>query len=351
MKKFAWKAPAVYVGIGAILGSTLMAAPAAMADSSFKSYWAKFSQNGQSTGSAQAIMYGGTNYFGIYYLQQLLKKDGIDATWNGSELSLNGVPVQQATTLSVATNSATSGSTSGSPLFTNSITVNGVTYVPLSTVQAMLAQAGVRLNEGDQGSSGSNNVGISAGNVQKVVSHLKDAENSLASYVKAEAKLQSKIAQGKKVDPGDAMDTMRHLTDGMARLQAAYNTLSTLQSMLATSSATTTTSGGTTVTSSVYGGSGSGSTAGAGVATQLGTIAAALKQDLSTLNAFALSSMGGGLSSANGGTGTTTGTSTSTSASSGTSSDLSSVMSDIANQIGALMGIENQLRANGGSDN
>lgn len=374
MKKLNWKAPAVYTTIGAIVGSTLMSSPAALAEQNFKSYWAKFAQNGQQSGSAAAILYGGTNYFGIYYLQQLLKQDGINVSWDGKELQLNGVPVQQTTTLSVSGSTPSSSTTS--PLLTDSIQVNGVTYVPLATVQAMLSASGVHLNEGDrQDGSGSNNTtsSISAGSVQSVIEHLKEAVGSLSEYAQIAAKLQQQtsllqglFASRDHGNNGDTKEALQQLASAMQKMQAAYTNLTALATT-ASSTSTSGTSGigttGTTTTAGTSSGTGSTDTSGtsttsgsgtgsgsststtptapssADLATQLQTIAAAIQQDITTLNGLALASLGTSPSGSTGSTSnSTSGTSGTTTGTSGTTTGTSTTGSDTTGGSGTTAG-------------
>ena len=354
MRKLNWKAPMVYTTIGAIVGSTLMATPAAWAAQNFKTYWAKFVQDGQSEGSASAIQYGGTNYFGIYYLDKLLAKDGIQAVWNGSELQLNNVPVQNTTTLSVA---GVNQAVAGSPLMTNAITVNGVTYVPLSTVQSLLSNVGVTMSGGDsQVSSGSPLGGtlstptISRGQVQSVTEKLKEAQSKLTSYMKNAPQLSfSGGLFGSQGGNGDAKDALHSLTSAMQKLQAAYTKLTALAATAGMTSTSTNGigSGSTLTTTQATYGTPAGSTGSTGtlitpvptdIASQLTTIASAIKSDMEAINQVALTQASSGFGFGGlGGLGSSSGLTTSGSTSPTTSPvDVSSIISDLGQQITQL---------------
>lgn len=71
------------------------------------------------------LVYGGTTYFGIWYLQQLLRAYGIDSTWNGTRLTLAGFPKVVAATVTV----------SGSPApGVGALWVQGEAYVDVSAI-------------------------------------------------------------------------------------------------------------------------------------------------------------------------------------------------------------------------
>lgn len=177
-----WKAISVAALIGALAGGFGMSGLPAFADLSFSSYWGQLSQNGQSVSKVPEVSYNGTSYISIYYLNQMLKKDGINPSWDGKNLQLANVPVQQQTGLAVSSPAATSPVLSG----TDSVVLNGQTYVPLNAVQGLLksSNADISVTESVYGNNGNGNPGS------------KDSKNSKDSSSSSSSDKQSIDSQG-----------------------------------------------------------------------------------------------------------------------------------------------------------
>lgn len=299
-----WKGPVLYTAVGALLGGTLFAAAPALAASNFNSFWGGISQNGQSSSGAQAVSYDGTSFFGIWYLQKLLSQDGISTTWNGRTLSLSNMPTQQPTTLSV-TNS--SGATVSAPI--NSLSIDGVTYVPLSTLQSLLQQEGlsVQLQAGSssgQGSQGDDNDNHNwrSNNYEVISAMITEAADKLQDFANEQ--------QGSFSSDADR-DHFEQLLNAIAKIQMAevMLTWSGSQSVgsggpsyplsaqgnggsgLGTGAASGTASGSSSSSTSTSSATGSGSTG--STASSL-SIAQALQADVTALNTIASSVESGG---------------------------------------------------------
>ncbi|MCF8567180.1 hypothetical protein LLE49_20890 [Alicyclobacillus tolerans] len=303
-----WKGPLVYTAIGAILGSSLMASTPAFADTGFKSFWAGLIQNGQDQGKAQAIQFQGTNFFGIWYLNKLLAQDGIQASWNGNTLQLSNVPVQQPTTLSLQGSSAPSTS----PIFSDAITVNGVTYVPLSSVQQLLQKLGVGIQSGaNQGGPSAAGI-IDSEQLLGVINKLQSSAQKLNQYTQAVSAI-SLFNFGAAMGPGPGRgesesehSAVNALTSGLQQLQSAYDQLNRMMNALqafgatatsgSTTSSTTGTSGtttGTSTTQSVYQPATSSTLTSSQILTTLQAVATSLSSDWQAVNGYALNASAG----------------------------------------------------------
>ncbi len=249
-----WKSPVVYTAIGAILGASLMSAGPAFANSNFRVFWGNMLQNGKFITNAQAISYNGTSFFSIWYFNKLLAQDGIQANWDGKTLSLTNMPVQQSTTLSV--NNGTGNNTPA-----NSVVIDGVTYVPLPTVESILSKEGsnIQLQDGNDKQDTGNGQGREDGNsgVSRIVEQIHSALGKLQDFSHNNSK-------------DDSHDSFEKLFSAIAQLQKAETWVTQLNS---TSSSSTTT---------VYGSSNTGTV-------PTSTVQTALQSDITTLNQAALS--------------------------------------------------------------
>lgn len=287
-----WKGPLVYTAIGAILGSSLMASTPAFADTGFKSFWAGLIQNGQEQGKAQAIQFQGTNFFGIWYLNKLLAQDGIQASWNGNTLQLSNVPVQQPTTLSLQGSSAPSTS----PIFSDAITVNGVTYVPLSSVQQLLQKLGVGIQSGaNQGGPSAAGI-IDSEQLLGVINKLHSSAQKLNQYTQAVSAI-SLFNFGAAMGPGRGRgesesehSAVNALTSGLQQLQSAYDQLNRMMNTLQAFGATAT---GTSTTQSVYQPATSSTLTSSQILTTLQAVATSLSSDWQAVNGYALNASAG----------------------------------------------------------
>lgn len=320
MKNWKWLAPAMYTATGILIGSTALTATTAFAKTSdFRAFTSNIFQNGQMAQSAQAVQYNGTNFFGIWYLNQLLTKDGIHATWDGKNLTLTNVPVQQTSQMTVSTSSNTSN-----PVIANSIDVGGVTYVPLTTVQTLLQQLGahIHLADGPDGKpatkpgSGDQQTNI---NIRPIVAHLQNAVTSLTKPAKD--------------DNSNVGDTVKIYADAISQLQIAYTEVTDLQSAMKAYVAASTSS-----TSSTSG------TVSAPTASQitddiatLGKISSSLQSDWQAINQIAITTLSTATNNVGSGT-----TSTSTSTSTTAPTTLAGVGADLQVQIAALNTLQPQ---------
>jgi len=344
-----WKAPLAYTTIGALIGSAIISTAPAFADanSGFKVYWGQVFQNGQFFEKSPAIQHDGTNFFGLWYLNQLLQKDGIQVKWDGKTLQLNNVPVQQATTLTVA--NPDGSATSASPVVANSIVVNGVTYVPLSTVETLLTKLGSRFHIEDgsgHGQGDSKDAVSSSGLLQSAAINLHNAIANLSTFGVVGAggsdgngpKHSDGGNKGRFGGPGGVSGMF---TSAMAQIASADTKVTTLENAFATlnqsapgtTSGTSATSTGTsTVTGTVY-----GSNPGV-LATSLQQVSTSLQADLASLNAIALTTYEQNAGITSGSSATMTSTVTS-------STSLASVISDLTTQEQTLAGIQTSLGA------
>lgn len=342
----------VYTAVGAILGSSLMTTLPAYADSGFKEFWGKMFQNGQYVQQAPAIAYNGTSYFGIWYIQHLLQQDGITATWNGQSLQLSSVPVQRSTTLSTTANGTSTGTTA--PV--NSINVDGVTYVPLASVQALLQQsgAGIGLKSPEDGGDGSDSA-AQGPSLRAPIEQIKGALD----------KLQSFGEDGGKGHGEDAHASFEQFFSAIAKLQTAVVELQAVSNagaaMNGTTTSTPTTTGttttGTTTTPTTTGGTtttttptttGGSATTTTTTTASVASVTAALQADIASLTQL-LNSTTGGVTPTSGtgssSTTTTTGTtgttatgsgSTTTTTTTATPATFASIVEDIMMQLATL---------------
>ncbi len=309
MKK--WVSSVTYTVIGAVVGSTLMAmTPALAAQDGFKSFVANLEQDGQVVSKPSAILFNGTNYFGIWWIQQQLLKDGITVNWNGTTLSLNNMPIQQTDTLSASSNANSSLGTA----FTNTINVNGVTYVPLSSVQGLLQQLGskVQLKSGHDSKDavdGENQPSTLKGSIHI----LKHVAEKLSEYSSEDMHSQGH-GEGK---------IMSSFAGSLAQLQTVIDNLQNLVSTQSAPSTVVPTPAGNTTSTSTSPAIVTGATTSAALTTsaitQVQTVVTSLQSDYQALNQFALS------------TATAAGLSNS-----GTSVNLVPVISDINAQVKVL---------------
>jgi hypothetical protein len=370
-----WKAPVLYTAMGVIIGSSFMAASPAMAsDLNFKTFVASLVQNGQTVSKPSAIAYNGTSYFGIWWLQQQLKKDGIQVQWDGKSLTLTGMPVQSTSTLSAQGTSGTN------TVFANSINVNGTTYVPLSEVQALLQASGsrVQLHEGGDSSEGQNN------SFKGVINQLKNINEKLTEFQNAQlhgqgdsmgeafssfagslTKLQSVINELKQMPQPSWTSGSTGATGGTSTGTSTGTSSGTSTGSSSTSGSTST--GGSTSTSgstSTGGSVSTGSSTSVTPTVALSAVIASLQTDWNTLNAYALqvAASASGSASGSSSTGTTTGNSstgststggTSTGSTSGSTStgtttpgtDVSAVIADINTQMQNLTVMEQMMQS------
>ncbi len=252
-----------------------------------------------------------------------MKKDGVNVSWDGKTLSLTNMPVQQSNTLSV-TNANTG--TSQSPIFANTINVNGVTYVPLSEVQDLLKQVGspIEFKTKDDGdTSDNNNKGYGTTSYVGAIHKLQDISEKLTEFQ----------TQGQHGDGEGEGELFSSFAGSLMQLQSVIydlNQVSNSQTSAA-SIPSVTLAGGST-------GSSSGSTGTQGTTTandtqsntstpQLSDIVKSLQGDWQSLDTLALQYVQG---------------STSVPASS-----LSSIISDINTQIKSLSSLTQQNQPSG----
>lgn len=313
-----WKGPVFYTTVGALAASLIMTATPALASQNyFKTFAAYLEQDGQVVSKPPAIAYDGTSYFGIWWIQDQLKKDGIDVSWDGKTLSLTNMPVQQTDSLTV---SNANSSTVASPIFANTINVNGVTYLPLSEVQDLLTQAGsqfeFKTGNNDGQSSDSQDGQASNSNFENAIHKLKNINEKLSEY-------QSEDNHG---DSENAH--LSSFASSLIQLQSVIDQLNKISSSSTSTSGSTTTAGQQTTSNSTSNSSTNGTQPSIAIPT-LSTIISGLQSDWHSLNTIALQNIAN---------------------QSGTSNqDLSSIISDIKSQISALSSLEPQQNQNGNS--
>ena len=93
-------------------------------------YWGNVSVGNHVAARTPFLAYGGTNYFGIWYLMQLLDKHGMQATWAHKSLTVNWMPANRAATTVSVDGAVVSGA--------HTLSIAGSTYVDVTRIAPKL---------------------------------------------------------------------------------------------------------------------------------------------------------------------------------------------------------------------